>query len=219
MKNLYNYLILIGLTAINFDIQAQEEFTFHVGPAIPTADFADDDIYSSNSGLAGIGLTVGLKYLKPLNDNGLGLFGGVDLIYNSWNKDAKDMWDDDDDVQTFPKYFTIPLSVGLQYDYDIDTETAVYGRFGLAFSLSKQTNLKFDGGDKYTFDLASGFGFLIGGGVKLNEKIELDLTYWALGEHDFDIEYVYDDGDKDDEGKLEVNMTLITLTAAFYLNQ
>ena len=217
MKFLLNYLLLLGLLASYGHIKAQEKFTIHFGPVIPTSDFADDDIYDEQSGLAAIGLDVGVKYLNPLQGNGLGIFAGADLIYNPWNKDAKDMWDDED-VKSFPKYLTIPLSGGLQYSYEMDTETAIYGRFGLAFSFSKLTNLKWDEGDKYTYDLATGFGFLIGGGVRLNDKLELDLTYMGLGEHNFDIEYVDEDGNKDEEGKAEINMTLVTLTVGFNLN-
>src|SRR5688572_12040620 len=105
---------------LSFNSYSQGNLSVHFGPALPSGDFGDDDVYDDDSGLAGMGLNFGLKYVHPLSDNGLGLFGGIDLLFNPFSKDAKDDIEeeffDEADI-TFPKYINIPISAGLHYTY------------------------------------------------------------------------------------------------------
>lgn len=223
MKNLYALMTILILTPIVSQVFSQSEMTLHFGPTIPVGEFADDDIYNSDSGLAGLGIGVGLSGFFPLNDNGLGMFGGMDILFNPLNNDAKDMIEEDEEDSdfTFPKYFNIPVSVGLQYNYEINTETKLYGKLGLALSFTKLSNFKWEepGDDDYieSYELATGFGSMIGGGAKLNDKVELGLNYMALGNHKFEGKYEYgEDSDSIEDFERLVNM--VYLTVGFNLN-
>lgn len=203
---------------------SQSEMTLHFGPTIPLGEFADDDIYDSDSGLAGLGLGVGLAGYFPVSDNGLGIFGGLDILFNPLNGDAKDMIEEDEEDSdfTFPKYFNIPLSTGLQYNYAVNTETKLFAKLGLALSFTKLTNFKWEepGDDDYieSYELATGFGFVLGGGATLNDKIELGITYMGLGNHKFEGKYEYgEDSDSIEDFERLINM--VYFTVGFRLNE
>jgi len=223
MKMIYFFFTLFVILSMTDHADAQSDMTFHFGPAIPLSEFADDNIYNSDNGLAGLGLGAGLAALFPLNDNGLNIFAGVDILFNPMNGDAKDEIEDgyEDSDFTFPKYFNLPLSAGLQYNYEVDTDTKLYAKLGLAFSLTKYTNFKWEepDDDDYveSYELSTGFGFVFGAGAVLNEKIELGLTYMGLGNHQFEGKAEYgEDTDKIDDFERLIN--ILNLTVGFRLN-
>lgn len=197
----------------------QDIFSYHFGLAIPTGNFADD--IGARSGSAGLGLNVGIQYLYPLSKNGLSLFAGLDLNYNGLKKsvrdDAEDDLDSDEDV-TFQKYLNIPVSGGLHYTYILNEKVSLYGKGGLAVSFLKITNVKYSyGGDEltYKYDLSTNLGLTLGGGLILNDKIDIALTYWGLGEHEIKGEIDYDDGDIEKLDRSKLDDSLFTLTVGF----
>ncbi len=90
MKNLK----IIVFTLLSFTLitktYSQGNVSIHFGPSFPVSDFASDDIDDEDASGAGVGLNVGLQYIYPLSENGLGLFGGIDLNYNGLKSDVKD---------------------------------------------------------------------------------------------------------------------------------
>ena len=231
MKNLklcaFAFMVILFTTIVSY---AQEgTFSYHFGAAIPAGNFADDDIddFMDGSGGAGLGLNFGLQYVYPLSENGLGLFAGVDINYNPLSKDVRDDFDDEyeyeeDDIDVkYPKYLNIPVTAGLHYTLNVNEKVSLYGKGGLAASFFKMTKWKESGSDYEDiekYDLSTGFGYTIGGGIILNDKIEIGLTYLGLGEHEFDGEYEYEDDFNSDEGDiddLKTDVALTTLTIGF----
>lgn len=196
----------------------QGTFSYHFGLSIPTGNFADD--IGVRSGRAGLGVNFGIQYLYPLSENGLSLFAGLDLNYNGLKKsvrdDAEDDLDSDADV-TFPKYLNIPVSGGLHYTYILNEKATLYGKGGLAVSFLKITNLKYSyGGDEETskYELSTNLGLTLGGGLILNDKIDIAITYWGLGEHEIKGEVEYD-GDTEKLDRYKLDDSIFTLTIGF----
>jgi len=131
--------LILMLCMTSFAV-AQGSFSAHLGPAFPMGAFADDVDFDVD-GAAGIGFGVGAQYAHPLSDNGLGLFGGLDIIFNGLNKDIKNMFKDENPGSsfTFEKYINIPVSAGVHYVYGVSDGVAVYGKAGLTVSFLKIT--------------------------------------------------------------------------------
>lgn len=124
MKNLK----IIVFTLLTFTLitktYSQGNFSIHFGPSFSVSGFAYDDIDDEDAGGAGVGLNVGLQYIYPLSESGLGLFCGIDINYNGLKKDVKDDVEElyeaiginNSDIKYY-KYINSPLTAGLNYTY------------------------------------------------------------------------------------------------------
>lgn len=189
-------------------------FSYHFGPSIPTGHFAD-----TNRSGAGLGLNIGIQYLYPLTEQGLSLFAGIDANYNGIKKGKKDAIvksiDNSEDV-TYPKYFNIPFSSGLHYTFQLNEKISFYGKGGLIASFLKITDFKFpyNGNElKTKFNLSTKVGFTLGGGLILNDKIDIAITYWHLGEHE--IRSVSEYPGETEKENFDFDDSLFTLAVGF----
>lgn len=213
------FSIFTILVVFSFQAFSQGDISLHFGPSFPMGDFGDDDIDDDDAGLAGIGFGAGLNYIYPLTEDGLGLYGGIDFIINPTSKDAQDDIEDlfgSTSEFTFPKNINIPVSAGLDYTFKANDQVSLYGQGGISLSLLKLTDFIWEeeGDDDYEekYDLSTSFGFNIGGGLIINDKVEIGLKYYGLGEHEIEGEYEYgtDDGNTDDYDQ-KVSLFMITL--------
>ncbi|MCF8371342.1 MAG: hypothetical protein K9H64_06955 [Bacteroidales bacterium] len=213
------FSIFTILVVFSFQAYSQGYISLHFGPSFSMGDFGDDDIDDDDAGLAGTGFGAGLKYVYPLTDNGLGLFGGLDVILNPIAKDAQDDIEDfagSTSEFTFPKYINLPISAGLDYTFKANDQVSLFGQAGISLSLLKMTDFIWEeeGDDDYEekYDLSTTLGFNIGGGLIINDKVEIGLKYFGLGEHDMEGEYEYgtDDGKLDDYNQ-KVSLFMLTL--------
>ena len=199
---------------------AQGSLSAHLGPAFPMGAFADDADFDVH-GAAGIGLGVGAQYVHSLSDNGLGLFGGLDIIFNGLNNDIKNMFKDENPGSsfTFEKYINIPISAGVHYLYGVNDGVDIYGKVGLTASFLKMTKFLWEepGDDDFieTYNLSVTAGFLFGAGVILNDQIEVGLSVMGLGKHTVmaDLEY----GSDTDTFEFERKVALFNLTFGYML--
>lgn len=220
-------LKIIVFTLLTFTLitktYSQGNFSIHFGPSFPVSDFASDDIDDEDAGGAGVGLNVGLQYIYPLSESGLGLFCGIDINYNGLKKDVKDDVEElyeaiginNPDIKYY-KYINIPLTAGLNYTYQADDKIGVFANAGLAVNFMKITDmeLKANGQTVTTeMDLANSIGFKIGGGILINQKTSISIDYLGLGVHDTDgkVKTTGYSEDIDGEGKVD----LLTLTLGF----
>lgn len=232
MRSKLFFTTLLIIFLFSFNSQAQNGFSFHVGGVFPSGDFADDDYYKFNyeaedendefirfdeEGAADIGINAGVKYVFPLNENGLGVFVGADFCYNKLTKDAQEDFEEDfldefdlgsDDYSmdfdvTYLKYFNIPISGGLSYQTPINDQIIFFGQAGLTYNISKITDFELDFSfyesneyesinytfdEKYKFDPSKNIGFKLGGGL-MYKNILFELNYLSLGSQDVDIDW------------------------------
>lgn len=223
MKNLK----IIVFTLLTFTLitktYSQGNVSIHFGPSFPVSDFASDDMDDEDAGGAGLGLNVGLQYIYPLSESGLGLFCGIDINYNGLKKDVKDdveelyeaMGINNPDIK-YNKYINIPLTAGLNYTYQADDKIGVFANAGLAVNFMKITDMELKGnGQTVTteMDLANSIGFKIGGGILINQKTSISIDYLGLGVHDIEGEVKTTGYSEDIDG--EVKVDLLTLTLGF----
>ncbi|MEM6262219.1 MAG: outer membrane beta-barrel protein [Bacteroidota bacterium] len=225
MKSLIYPVFLVSLFMAAQQVQAQGDVRFsgHAGVALPNSEFGDDDFSDDDSGLAAPGLTVGIKLTKPLGDNGFGLFGGIDVMYNPLQADARDDIEDanPDTDFTFFRYITVPLSAGFDYHFDAGDGVQLFGQAGIAFSFVKVTNFVRD--DEFeeltsTHELANNVGFTIGAGAVINDHIIVGLSLFNLGDHDIDGETESSEFTDTNEFDFEQSISTLNLTVGIMFN-
>lgn len=191
MKYFFTTLIftfLLVLTQVNSGF-AQGDFSVHAGAAVPLSDFADDSYTNMDAAGAAVGFNLGLKYVHPLSENGLGVFGSFDFNYNgikqSLKDDIEDMFAGSGIEFKWYKYINMPITLGLDYKYEIAEGTSIFGNGGLALNFLKLTDfeMEMDGQTSTTsFDIGTSVGFKLGAGIILQDKYSLSLNYLGLGE-------------------------------------
>ncbi len=223
MRNLKFIAITLFSLILTVKSYSQGNISIHVGSSLPVSDFASDDSEKEDAAGAAVGLNVGVKYIYPITQNGLGIFGGIDFNYNGLKKSVKDDFEEpfeemginDLDIK-YNKYLNIPITAGLDYTYQPNDNFGVFANVGLAYNLLQVTDMEIKtNGATLTMetDLATSVGFKIGAGVLINEQISVAIDYWGLGEYDTKTTIKSDDGSDDIEGKLKVD--LLTLTVGF----
>ncbi len=218
--------MFLGLAAIMMPLcsfSQSSNFSIHAGLAFPSGEFGDDDTDDDDSGLAGVGIDLGGKYIYQLDKKGLSLFGSADLILNGLQSDTEDDLEDNledyydwEDIN-FYKYINIPVLTGLNYTYNVNSGISIFGEVGLGFNLLKVTTMTFeyDNEDgKMTFDPSTKFAYKIGGGINFKNGLSAELNLLKLGEHELEGETKYDGDTEDFNDYRELNISIATLTIA-----
>lgn len=223
MKNLKIFALVLLSCFLITKTYSQGNVSIHFGPSFPVSAFASDDIDDEDAGGAAVGFNVGLQYIYPLSESGLGLFGGIDFSYNGLKKDVKDHVEEMYESigifnaeYKFYKYINIPVTAGLNYTYLADEKIGVFANAGLALNFLKITDMEIEvNGQTVTteMDLANSIGFKIGGGILINQKTSISIDYYGLGKHDIEGKVKLNGFSEDVEG--EGTIDLITLTLGF----
>jgi len=225
MKNFKFIALLLLSICFTAKTYSQGYVSIHFGPSSPVSDFASDDIDDENAGGAAVGINLGLQYIYPLSESGLGIFGGIDFNYNGLKKDVKD---DIEEIYEkmgihnanykFLKYLNIPITTGLNYTYQTDDKIGVFANAGLALDFMKITDMEIEYSSYkliQKMDLTNCIGFKIGGGIIINQKTSISIDYLALGEHDIEGESTIIGYSEDIDGELKVSLLTLTLGIKF----
>lgn len=209
MKKIFMTVMMFALAGIGA-VEAQNNFSLHLGVALPTSDYADATADYSNGvlryglmdntkkGGAGTGFTAGMQYKIGINSvKGLGVIVSADVFFNSVNSDVRDFfdeWIDDNESSnyevdfTLPYYLHIPVMVGLNYTYDIKDNIALFGEGALGANVRILTGLEYYQAtatqemiQTVSYDVATSFAFRIGCGLCLNKKYTIGINYYNHG--------------------------------------
>ena len=225
MKTLKIILVFLCSVTIFFETYSQGRVFLHFGPSIPVADFRDVDFNSVNTGGAAVGINIGLQYIHPITESGLGVFGGVEVNYNALSKDMKNDIEEfyqsrgiHNGIMKFNRYINIPISAGLNYTHQANDNIGVFANAGLALNFLKMTDAKIGFNSQVAttrMDFASNIGFKIGTGILINQKTSVSIHYLGLGEHDIEGE-VRTRGRSDDiDAQRSANLLTLTLGFGF----
>ena len=222
-NNIFKLLTLLLLFATS-ETFSQNNLGIHIGISNPISDFASENPNNAMAAGAAIGFNIGLKYTYQLSDNGLGLFASLDFSRNSLTKDIKN---DIEDVfesigllganYTFYNYYNIPISAGLNYIYLPNEKVGLFTNVGITFNLLKLSDFVVEGsGVKITskYDLASAFGFKVGGGIIINDKISIAIDYLGLGKHTINGKARVD-GISSEDIDVEIKVNLLNITIGY----
>lgn len=200
MKKLISTLFMMWLSCCI--VIAQSYNQFYLGFAFPQAEFGEDDFDNgmNGTGQATTGLHLGFTHYKPLKINNLYMTFSVSAIYNELSRDFKDEleeqsgfedYEDEYDLEiTYPRYFNIPVLIGLNYQYQLQDDIVIYGEGNIGGNIFKTTNLDFSGKDDYgpveyksSFRTSYKFSYRYGVGLLYKDKYFLNLRYYNLGTH------------------------------------
>lgn len=208
MYKITRLMIVAAMLIIGSQIFAQTNVYLNLGGAIPTGDFADGDesgfaLVSGDftEGGAGMGFTAGLKFKFNTSLKGLGVTLSLDGIYNGFNSDVRDYFEDlenewDNEFNDFtmrtPKYLNVPFMVGANYTYYINQKLGIYGEVGLGANFRYITKLELDGKETYQgetykvnatveYDPTFTFAYQLGTGIEINKSITVGVNFYNLG--------------------------------------
>ena len=227
------FLFFLGILNLN----AQTKSELQIGFAQPLGDFADDDYNNaimSGSGAAASGFYLGYKSLTPLGSKELFWTISAGIMYNALNSDFQSDTEDElkaSEIYTsglessFSKYVNIPILVGLQYETVIFSKTKLFGEVGIGINYLNMSKMSFswdyyesghtyDCGLTMTFKPSIQLGYKLGGGILINDKYSIGISYLGLGSHK--LKYVASnsiDGESDesDEARFDPALSISSL--------
>jgi opacity protein-like surface antigen len=218
-------VLLLLLTTLS-DSFSQSRFNIHVGPAFPLSKIDMytvhySDVYTVSSS-AKTGINIGLQYSYQFPNRGIGIFAGVDFVYNDIINEFKVSMDSifsDFGYKSyeFPKYYNIPISAGLEYIYEINEKFSLLCNLGLTYNFFKATDYTFDytsGDYAYEADWATNFGFKTAIGILYKQKASISIDFLGLGKHEVDIKRIKS-GTVEMEGTEEAKVNMLTLTVGW----
>ena len=167
------------------------------------------DEKKGTQGYADIGFNVGFDVTVNLPVDGLGIVGSVDLFYNNTKSDVGNYLKDvskyitthDNNISevnsTLPYTLNIPILFGVNYIHNFNHIVGVWGEAGVGPNFRLITDYTTetdyleaitDGANTYDkmtettkYDSAVTFGFKIGAGAMLWDKMSIGLYYYSLG--------------------------------------
>lgn len=227
MKNLkiFTLVSLFLFISTTGEMFSQAYVSLHVGPSFPISDFASDNLNDEDAGGAAVGINVGLQYTYQLSESGLGLFGGIDFLYNGLQKDLKDEVKEmfeylgiyNPDIK-FYKYINIPISVGLNYTYQANDKLGLFANAGLAVDFLKITNMELRANGQKVItemDLATSIGLKAGGGILIKNKAYISFHYYGFAKHNIKGEVRSSGYSEDIEGKGKVDLMTLSVGICF----
>ncbi len=190
MKRVLSVTVAVACLAMASLCYAQN-FTLYGGLAMPRGDFGDNDLDNNDAGFAKTGLVLGGEYAIPMGSPGLFGVIGVSMVRNSFDEDVfQDAAGDEFSFDIGP-WYNVPIMAGLKYQSEMSPGMRFYATGQVGLNIIKGP--KFEESSAYygesveiTWDTANSFGFGIGGGVVINDKINLGIRYLSLGEADLE---------------------------------
>jgi len=167
---------------------AKNIFSLYGHVAIPQGDFGDDT--GQDAGLATTGFGGGIELSIPTGSTNLYYLISANILFNSL---------DDTEIkamvrQMFPglnvsvdvgSWMNIPIMAGLQYTAEINPTLKFTGsgKIGLNIVNGPVVEMNVEGvSAEIDYETSTSFGFGIGGGILINDRISIGLTYLGLDE-------------------------------------
>ncbi|MBN2415028.1 hypothetical protein JXO52_04265 [bacterium] len=216
MKRTYMVIIFIVVLLPTF-VWSQikkEHITVYAGLSLPSGDFGDDRMEEDAllSGFARTGFGALAEYDKQLDSPGLAWVSGIAVMFNGFDTDA--LPDGDSDEINAGSWIILPAMTGLRYATEVSSGTLLYGIGQIAFSLISAPDIDIEN-TEIKMGSATTLGFVLGGGVMLNNRINIGLRYFLLGEPSIKGEARHS-GDSDDV-TWEPSVSTIFLTVGLRL--
>ena len=208
--------------------------------SLPSGDFGDDK--GNDAGLAKTGYGAGIEFNYPLGTPGLFWTSNAWLLINGFDMDEDDIEDAYENMFAFigydledfdsdiGSYMNIPLMSGLKWVTALSPTAELYavGQAGINFAKFPSMEVSgsiSDWSGEYDFDtktkwsMTSSFGFCLGAGLVLNDKINIGLRYLNLGEPDAEgtIEVEIDNESEEDDTDAEQPISIILLSIGISL--
>jgi hypothetical protein len=202
MKRMTLAFTILGLLAM-VGLCYGQNGTIWAGVAMPRGDFGDDD--SEDAGCAKTGIAVGAEVAFPLGSPGLFGVLGVSLLRNAFDEDILGDWYVDFEGGSFEcvdgtagAWYNIPIMGGVKYEAELSPQVKGYGLGLVGINIVKAPKFEwddceayfdgyyYDGSLEFSWDMTTTFGYGIGFGAVINDRINLGMRYLSLGEADIE---------------------------------
>lgn len=214
MKKLVKVLAVAVLLIMGGQAMAQTRGAMFLSASFPVKDYAEfdgwndfaltaTDIDEFDAG-AGVGFNVGLKWYFNVGVKGLGVLLSMDGFYNGPCADLKTAYreletsydgtlvDGSYTINATPKYFNVPVMLGVNYIYHINPSFGVYveagaganGRFITAMeTVTKSSILGVESQTttKQAYDNAYSFAYQAGIGIEVAKNLVIGCSFYDLG--------------------------------------
>jgi hypothetical protein len=214
-KILCSSILLLFIFSNSF---SQSSYNFHIGPSIPVSDYGVYTIHAREGDISAtgkLGIEVGFQYSYKLPEIGFGLFSSIDFIWGDisreWINKAVEI-SVSYPLLSLPEYLYLPLSAGFFYQYDISNAISLLCNSGVTFNYMKVTDNEWVAATWET-DWSTSFGFRVGFGCLIKERITINIDYLGLGKHEIEERLV-----REDETIINIhdlNVQLLTITAGW----
>jgi hypothetical protein len=192
-------LLMGGVMSVSAQQREHHGISVHVGGILPVHEFDNTPIYvvpGVNSrhfdghGAAMFGASLGLKY-NYVFDFGLGIFASADLMWNSLNKNVRQVYNQAS--CTKPMYVNVPIIVGVNYITDFSDIVDVWGEAGIGCDLFLKTTEGWSG-NTVKYNMNAAFAAEVGAGVTFIDLISVGVHYYWLGRQNVKVDGVtYDE--------------------------
>ena len=142
MKSVLVIALVLSFNVLITNIYSQGNVSVHFGLSNPVLDLGSTDEQDGQG--VGLGLNVGLQYVYPISESGLGIFAGIDINYNALKQEVQDDIEDEykanyvDQMDIkYPKYINVPVTAGLNYTYQADEKIGVFVNGGTGIEFPK----------------------------------------------------------------------------------
>ena len=213
-------MIALSVTGVS----AQSKIVYG-GLSLPNGAYSEYDLdkyynYDGKEGGAGKGFNVGFKYVQPFSDSKLNWFLSAELLYNGLNSDLKDEFEEKYDPESvkYETYFNVPVMGGINYSLaDLSPDVSLWVEMGIGVNcrIMSKFNLEAKNGSEYdvNYERSFCFAYQFGGGLKINNRYIVGLSYYDLGSDKIRGEKSYKGNSGLDE-KIKTKKELSTTTLA-----
>jgi hypothetical protein len=211
---------VILLMCLNLGASSQNQYHIHLGTAIPISNFA---LYGMNDIMSDptVGINIGWKYLYRFTDKGIGVFAGIDFMYNGISKEYKEeveKWPDFlwTDPPKYHAYYNIPISTGISYDFRLNDNLFLSCNAGITVNSLLISDLDI-GIYKNSSNPALGLGGKIGVSLIIKNRVSINLDYLGLGSHTVLCESMTGLTQYKEEWSQDLNLHMLTFTMGIVL--
>jgi opacity protein-like surface antigen len=218
MKLLRVFVVIVLILITYTESYSQSRYNFHIGPSFPLSKidlygfgFNEYEVYSS----ARTGINIGFQYSYQIANSGIGLFAGIDFLYNGVIKEYKDSVEHyltiiGYESIEFPKYYNIPISTGIEYVLKTGGKLSLFSNIGITYNFFKASDQIRDDLVNET-DWSNSLGFRAALGVLFKQKASISIDYLGLGEHEIKSRLVSSgSGEMEYDTKTTINMLTLT---------
>lgn len=210
---------VILLMCLNLGASSQSQYHIQLGAAIPISNFG---LYGMNDIMSDptVGINIGGKYSYRFPDKGIGVFAGIDFMYNGISEEYKEeveKWPDLlwADPPKYHAYYNIPFSTGISYDYRLNDNLLLSCNAGITVNCLLISDLDL-GLYRFSIDPAFSLGGRIGTGLIIIDRFSISLNYLGLGSHTVLGESITEPQIKEEWSKdLSIHMLTFTIGIVF----
>ena len=212
MKKTFSLIALAVMLFMGGQAMAQTRSAIFLGASFPVKnyavfndfnDFALTSTDTDDAG-AGIGANVGFKWYFNVGVKGLGIMLSADGLYNGPNANLKTAYreketnydgqfiDGSFKYNAKPQYINVPIMLGLNYIYYVNTSFGIYAEAGLGgnmrFITKMETLEKGNLSDAVIkvittqgYDMGFGFAYQAGIGIEVARNFMIGCSFYDLG--------------------------------------